>query len=152
MDDTRANTSARVEKLSIGEIDEILVKMEADLAAEESETARHEWNDEPDAKEQSVWNCVVYRGYIDVLKKARARLVVKNGFDSIWAEKDDGKQLVQACKLITTIAREGSETTYLCLLGPLLRPPLPPKELSKKEKSFVQKELAALASMTTITS
>ncbi len=139
---------AKIETLTIGEIDEILTKMEAALESEENAMNMHEFDEDKEAKEQSVWNCVVYKGYIDLLKKSRANLVVKGKFDSVWEEKDEGRQIVKACKLIVTIATEGTGMSYLCLIGPLLKPTNPAKELSKRERSFVRKELLSLVDMT----
>jgi len=138
--------NVKVEKLTIAEIDDILVKMEACLDDEENKINKHAYNNEPDTKEQAIWNCVAYHGYVDVLKTARARLVVRNEFDSVWDEKDRDTQVLKACKLITTIAREGVEMSYLCVIGPLLQPPRPVKALSKKEEKHVRKELACVTS------
>jgi hypothetical protein len=135
---------AKIENLTIGEINEILAIMEANLAAEENAANMHEFDEDKDAKEESIWKCVVYKGYIDLLKKAKAILVVKGEFDSIWEEQDEGKQIVKACKLIITIASCGEGTSYLCLIGPLLKPSRQVEKLTKKETSFVQKELLAL--------
>lgn len=118
--------------------------MKAALATEENKLNMHESNGETEAKEQSIWSCVAYKGYIDLLKRAKSSLVVKDQFDSIWLEKDEGKQMVKACKLIITIAREDVGTTYLCLIGPLLQPARPVKKLSKGERAFARRELLAV--------
>lgn len=138
---------AKIENLTIGEIDEIIASMEAAIATEENTLNCHEINGDKAAAEQCIWNCVVFNAYIDLLRKASASLAIKNTYDLVLKEKDAGLQVVNACKLIIRIAKENAGTAYLVLITPLVKPPKPEKQLSKEEQAFVQRELLATLSI-----